>query len=198
MPTQRSSEAVAVILAGGRGTRIGGEKAIVPLHGHPMIEYPLQAAQRAGLRPVVVAKRTTVLPPLEADLLIEPDEPHHPLCGVVTALRAHPTVLAIPCDMPFVTPVLLTALAQCEADAAAGTLDGHLQPFPALYRSAALPALEAVLAAEGSIRSALSALAPAAVDVAAFGDPHLMYLAVNTPADQARAEACLTRAAADA
>ena len=51
------------VLAGGRGSRIGGHKALVPLCGRPLITYPLAAARAAGLSAVVVAKRDTQLPP---------------------------------------------------------------------------------------------------------------------------------------
>lgn len=182
---------VAAILAGGRGTRIGGDKAMAPLGGRPLIEHPLAAARDAGLRPMVVAKRSTRLPPLDADLLIEPDVPHHPITGIVTALQTLPAVLAIPCDMPFLSPELLTLLARGDGDVVAARLGGQLQPLPALYRSAALPALEAALAAEASIRSAMSSLHVTTVDARTCGDVRRLYLRVNSASELERAEAML-------
>jgi len=181
-------DVIAAILAGGRGTRIGGHKATVQLAGRPLISYPIAAARAAGLGVVVVAKRTTVLPPLTTQLLLEPDEPTHPLLGIITALEHHPAVIAIPCDMPFLPPPTLAALAEMTADVALLVPD---QPFPALYRHAMLPQLQDALQAGRSVRStqAQSSLAP---ESAASTDP-ATQLTVNTPEDLARAEQRISR-----
>jgi molybdenum cofactor guanylyltransferase len=42
-------EPIGAILAGGSGRRIGGSKAIVKLHGTPLIAYPLEAMRDALL-----------------------------------------------------------------------------------------------------------------------------------------------------
>ncbi len=118
---QRDSALVAVI-AGGRGRRLGGEKALVELGGRTLISYPLQAAHGAELEALVVAKRDTTLPPVHAPVLREPDQPRHPLCGVVAALqhvraagRSRRPVLVVACDMPFVSAALLGWLARRHA-----------------------------------------------------------------------------------
>ena len=80
---------VGVVLAGGAGRRMGGAKPGTPLAGRPLIAYPLTAL-RAVLAPVaVVAKSDSVLPVLGAgvELWREPDEPRHPLAGILEALR---------------------------------------------------------------------------------------------------------------
>jgi molybdopterin-guanine dinucleotide biosynthesis protein A len=183
----RAVDVTAAILAGGRGTRIGGDKATVELAGRPLISYPIAAAQAAGLDVVVVAKRTTKLPPLEVPVLLEPDAPVHPLLGVITALNKLPAVVALPCDMPFVDPADLAALAALDANVATLSQD---QPFPALYRRPALPQMRSAVEAGASVRStqAQSRLAPAA---STARHPATMT-AVNTPEDLATAEALLS------
>ncbi len=181
-------EVTAAVLAGGLGRRIGGDKAMVQLAGHPLISYPIAAAQAAGLNTIVVAKRSTRLPHLDVPVLLEPVAPVHPLLGVLTALAEYPAVLAIPCDMPFVEPADLAALAAMDADVAT-LLPG--QPFPALFRRALLPQLREALEANRSVRStqAQSSLAPAATSST---DP-APQLTVNTTADLVRAEALINR-----
>jgi molybdopterin-guanine dinucleotide biosynthesis protein A len=49
------------VLAGGRGSRLGGAKAIADLAGRPLIAYPLDALTAAGLGPFIVAKPNTPL-----------------------------------------------------------------------------------------------------------------------------------------
>src|SRR4051812_49455051 len=84
-----SGAPVGVVLAGGLGRRLGGDKAIVELEGRALVLYPLEALHEVCDEVAVVAKRDTLLPPLAgiASLWVEPDEPRHPLCGVAHALR---------------------------------------------------------------------------------------------------------------
>jgi len=178
----RVSVTVAV-LAGGLGSRIGGDKALVQLGGRPLITYPLEASAAAGLDAVIVAKPTTRLPPTTTPLLLEPDEPTHPLLGVITALQELPAVIALPCDMPFVSPQALAALAEMQDDLA--TLWPG-QPFPSLYRRKILPKLLAALEGNQSMRS-LAAYSSRAQPMASSTDL-APPASINTSDDLAAAE----------
>jgi molybdenum cofactor guanylyltransferase len=167
--------ALVAVLAGGRGTRMGGAKAVADFGGEPLIARPLRAAAAAGLDAVVVAKASTSLPALDVPVWHEPDEPSHPLLGIVTALeRAQRPVVAIGCDMPFATPDLLARLAA--GPEAAVRVGGEIAPFPARYEPAALPALRAALALEAPVRATLAALRPGTIAV----DERLVA-SINTP-----------------
>jgi molybdenum cofactor guanylyltransferase len=192
-----SSGVVVAALAGGAGSRIGGEKALVELGGRPLISYPLGAADRAGLPAIVVCKRATALPQLGVRVLHEPDEPAHPLCGVLAALSyAQAPVLAVGCDMPFLAPPLLRALAADPAGARTIRLGARPQPLPSLFPLGCEPLLQAALAERRSLHSALELLGPEELtetQVAAFGDPARMLFSVNGPEDLARAQGWLRR-----
>jgi molybdenum cofactor guanylyltransferase len=116
---------VGVVLAGGRGRRLGGDKAIVELEGRPLIQYVLEALHEVCDDVAVVAKRDTLLPALAgtADLWIEPDEPRHPLTGVAHALQmaAGRSVLAVAVDLPLIdaAPRAAAGLATFPPDARA-------------------------------------------------------------------------------
>lgn len=51
-----SSERVAVVMAGGKGTRMNSElpKVLVPANGRPLIEYVLDALEQAGIQRIIV------------------------------------------------------------------------------------------------------------------------------------------------
>jgi len=181
-----NGQALVAVLAGGRALRMGGAKASVDLCGRPLIAYPLRAARDAGLDAVVVAKRASALPPLDERVLYEPDSPGHPLCGVLAALREGRPVLALGCDMPFVSAGLLAWLAAGEREPTVARLDGRVQPLPALYRPEDIPELERALAAEQSLRATLEGLCPRVVDereLSAFGDPRRLCFSVNDARD---------------
>jgi len=193
---RRSEAAVGAVLAGGRGARIGGAKAMVRLGGSPLISYPLAAVEEAGLEPLVVAKADSELPPLRCPTILEPDSPRHPLCGIVAALRqaGGRPVVAVGCDMPFATPALLRWLGSAPEPLVVPRAEGSLQPLPARYDGALLPALEEALAAERALRGTLEALRPRIVaepELARFGDPRRLCFNVNSRADLRRAEEML-------
>jgi molybdopterin-guanine dinucleotide biosynthesis protein A len=167
--------AIVAVLAGGRGRRMGRPKALVELDGRPLISYPLAAAAQAGLDAVVVAKAGTNLPELDVPVWREPDEPVHPLLGIVTAVeQADGPVVAVACDQPFVTPELLQRLAT--GPEAAVRVGDRLEPLPARYEPAALPALRAALDSESSLRRTLASLAPVEMECEAS-----LVASVNTP-----------------
>jgi molybdopterin-guanine dinucleotide biosynthesis protein A len=165
---------IAAVLAGGRSRRMGRAKATVPLGGRPLIAFPVAAAREAGLEPVVVAKAGSELPPLDVPVWEEPGEPSHPLSGLICALeRAGGPVVALACDMPFVSAALIARLAAAEGATTAG------QPFPGRYEPADLPALRQALERQAAVKHAL---APAVIDA----DPGELD-GVNTPEELAAA-----------
>ncbi|HEX5225850.1 MAG TPA: molybdenum cofactor guanylyltransferase [Solirubrobacteraceae bacterium] len=183
--------AIAAVLAGGAGTRLGGSKPTVPLAGSPLIGYPLRAARAANLDAVVVAKPGTRLPALSEPVVREPPAPVHPACGALAALRyaqaqAHVgAVVLMACDMPFLTPQLLAWLAGLEG--AVIVREGErLQPLVGRYPVDRAVAVAHTLAEGGSLVSALTAGVTRVVEEAelrSFGDPRRLLFNVNERAD---------------
>jgi molybdopterin-guanine dinucleotide biosynthesis protein A len=190
---------LAAVLAGGRGARLGGAKAMSTLAGAPLISRPLAAAADAGLETIVIAKPSTRLPPLAEQVALEPELPLHPLCGVVAALELAgarspaPAVLLLACDMPFLTGPLLAWLAGLDGTVMA-EVGGRPQPLLARCVPERLPALREALAEQRSLRAALGALAPRVVserELSRFGDPARLCFNVNDAADLRLAESWL-------
>jgi molybdopterin-guanine dinucleotide biosynthesis protein A len=194
--SEEPSAAVGAVLAGGRGERLGGAKAAALLGGLPLIARPLAAIEAAGLEPLVVAKRCTPLPPLSVEVVLEPDRPRHPLRGIVEALRraGGRAVVVVGCDMPLVDPGLLRALAAAPEALVVPRIDGELQPLLARYDASLLPPLERALRGSGPLRATVESLGPRVLDedeLERYGDPRLLGLNVNTPADLVEAERLL-------
>ena len=141
---------------------MGIPKALVELGGRPLVAWALAAALEAGLEAVVVAKPGSPLPPLDVPVWPEPEQPFHPLAGVVAALeRSAPrAVVALACDMPFVPAELIARLAALDAVAAAPAGEA----FPGRYERAALPILRAGLEREAPLREVLAELDAVEID----------------------------------
>jgi len=178
---------LGAVLAGGAATRLGGAKATVELAGLPLIAYPLAALSQAAVDHVVVAKADSPLPTLDITVITEPDEPRHPLAGVVAAMShagARP-VLVVPCDAPFLTSMLLRVLASAPKTTAVRS-DGRVHPLIALYATEDLARLEEAVANGDSATEAVEAIDPDWIQA-----PERETFNVNTPEDLARAEALL-------
>ena len=173
MSEKAKSDVIGVVLAGGSGSRIGGAKATAQLDGQALISYPLAAALGALSSVAVVAKDGVELPQLDqrVELWIEPDEPRHPVVGVIEALRRAEgrAVLAIACDLPLLTSEVVALIASADADGSVAVLAsaaGRPQPLLARYEPAALALLEK-FDTDGPMTEQVMALMPTLVEVPA-------------------------------
>lgn len=127
------------ILAGGKSSRMGREKALLPIGSHTLIEFVIQRLRPFVERVVVIgnahnAPQLYTLP-VEAVLTdLKPD--CGPLMGIYTGLMHTETALnlLVPCDMPWVEGRLIEQLLRrCDGDirvvASLHPTEG-IQPFP--------------------------------------------------------------------
>ena len=190
-------EPVGVVLAGGLGRRIGGAKALVELNRRALISYPLEAVWRALGNVTIVAKIDTKLPSLPGvTVWVEPQEPHHPLTGIVHALGMADgrAVLVCAADMPLVTAKLVAAIAHADpggAPAVVASISGELQPLLGCYQPSALTPLAGARAGI-ALREAVAALRPVTYEV---GDRDALFN-VNSPDELLQASVLLDRARA--
>lgn len=152
----------AVILAGGRGSRLGGvDKGLLEVGGRPLVLWVLEALGARASAVYVSANRNL---PAYAELgarhgfaLVSDDEDDFrgPLAGVAAALeRAEsPLVFSCPCDSPALDGSLIDLLRRHlldhEAEIAVARDSERLQPVFALYRRDLAAKLRAWLAAGG-------------------------------------------------
>jgi molybdenum cofactor guanylyltransferase len=193
MPSEQ--QPIGVVLAGGRGVRMGGPKLAVALRGEPLIGYPLRALQAVLEHVAVIAKPDVELPELSGVMVwIEPQEPCYPLVGVVEALAlaGGRAVLVCAADLPFVTPALITRLADAPADGAPAVIatspSAGPQPLLGRYEPAAAELLASVASeARLPVRAAVAAIGPRLLEVS---DEEELFN-VNSPDDLLLAAALL-------
>lgn len=184
------------MLLGGGSTRMGRDKASLPLAGVPAATRVARVLDDLFDEVLLVGGA----PPADAPgrRIADPDDaPQCALRGLVAALAATraPRLVVVATDLPLVTPDLLLGLVSWpEAAAVAPRRDGFAQPLCAVYRVAdALPVARTRLAAGTlalhGLLEALGASTLEGADLAALDPDGRALLNVNTPEDHARAEA---------
>jgi len=136
------------IMAGGRSSRLGVNKAFLKFHDRPAVELVLEKVS-ALVSPVVIITNS----PAEFRHLNIPAAPDirpgcGPLSGIHAALSLSATeyVLVVSCDLPLLTPQILRALLSAYPGYDI-TLYKHalFEPLCAVYRRTCLPALEELI-----------------------------------------------------
>jgi molybdopterin-guanine dinucleotide biosynthesis protein A/SAM-dependent methyltransferase len=179
-----TSAALGAVLAGGRGSRLGGRKATAEVLGRPLLDWTLDALRGAVDEVVVIAKVATPLPPTDAPVWRSEPPDFHPRHGLVSALRGARgrPVVVVPVDMPLVPVALVETLLGIVEDGAPAAIPqsgGRIHPLCAAYHPVALGQLEAAEHDE-PLKRTLDRLGAAIVPADAMGD---RLLNVNTPAD---------------
>jgi molybdopterin-guanine dinucleotide biosynthesis protein A len=147
-------ETAAIILAGGRGKRMGMDKATLVFQGKPLLLRQIEALQSTGFQEVVVAlgKRRALPFELKVPVVEDVFPDRGPLAGIhagLSTIRA-PLALVLACDMPFfVAPLIHKLLELSQAEKIAVCVrNGLIEPFPGIYPKRLLPLLNRVLASE--------------------------------------------------
>jgi molybdopterin-guanine dinucleotide biosynthesis protein A len=145
-----------VVLAGGQGRRMGGvDKGLQPLRGKPMAQWVLER-----LAPQVDEILINCNQNLDAyarfGYRLVPDEIGGfagPLAGLHASLKAaaHPLVVTVPCDSPFLPPDLVSRLKSKLGDNVLAVAKTGDQPHPvfSLVRKDVLDNLAAFLRSGG-------------------------------------------------
>ena len=182
-----------VILAGGRATRMGADKALVEFRGRPMIEHVAAALSAAGLETLVVGRAQA--PGGLSAIADIADLGGGPAVGLLTAFR-HVTdsdVLLLAVDQPQVRSATITEILQQPGDAVVPTALGHPQVTCALYRREAHDAIErAISAGRMKLRRMLDDVDTNYVDEptwSGWGEDGRSWLSLDTPEAVRTAEA---------
>ena len=140
-----------VILAGGQGTRIGGDKGLQSLRGRPLLIWVLDTVRNQSDEVLLSANGGRDEYAELGCLVIADQTPGWagPLAGLQSALNhaRHDWIACVPCDTPFLPKDLIARLyaAIGGSDAAVAVVEGRRQPTIALYRKSVLPKLNAYL-----------------------------------------------------
>jgi len=197
-----------IVLCGGKSTRMGSPKALLPFGSETMLQRVVRLLGGVTSPLVVVAAPAQELPPLPASVIVTRDEREGrgPLEGLRAGLKALPETVdaayVTSCDVPLLAPAFVERMIELVADHEISVMeiDGFTHPLSAVYRRRTLPHVEALLAAD-RLRPAFlfEAVRTRRVQPSEMAsvDPQLLTLRnLNTPQDYEEALAT-SRAAGD-
>ncbi|MGE6133220.1 molybdenum cofactor guanylyltransferase MobA [Aeromonas salmonicida] len=192
----------AVILAGGRATRMGGEdKGWVALAGRPLIDHVLERLRPQVDEVLINANRSQTRYQALAPVISD-DNPDYlgPLAGMQAGLAAahHDWVLFVPCDGPALPHVLMSrfrAALTPDTELVVAHDGDWLQPVVALLHKSLLPSLTLALA-EGERKIDIW-FARHKMAVVSFADQPDAFINLNSPAELAAYEARLLNSSTD-
>lgn len=130
-------EVTGIILAGGKGSRMGSEKGLVHLAGLPMINYAIQVLSTV-CKNIIISTSSEDYKSLGYQVVADEIPGIGPMGGIFSALRQSKTEknLVLSCDMPFVTKeLMLFILENAEGFQVAVPWHGnrHYEPLCAFY-----------------------------------------------------------------
>jgi molybdopterin-guanine dinucleotide biosynthesis protein A len=186
-----TANVTAVVLAGGKSSRMGTAKALLDFDGEPLILHIVRALNDLFGETVVVAAPEQDLPALPARLVRDEVAYQGPVGGIYYGLRAAGGEFSFvtSCDVPFLNSRLIAYLvAQITGhDVAVPYWENRFQPLHAVYRKSVLPLLKAQLE-RGELRpiylfEKVRTRKIEPPELAAFDPEGLSFLNMNTPED---------------
>jgi molybdopterin-guanine dinucleotide biosynthesis protein len=140
-------DVTGIVLAGGKSSRMGKDKALLPMPGGTMLSVALLFLRQHFYKVMISGDR----PDLEGKgvQVISDSYPGCSLAGIHSALKAADTdwVFVMPCDMPFPSTSILNKLLKerLNADAVVPRTDKGCEPLFALYHRRVLEVVERFL-----------------------------------------------------
>jgi molybdopterin-guanine dinucleotide biosynthesis protein A len=193
-----------VIQAGGKSTRMGGDpKALMELGGRRIVERVLDVVRQVAERVLLVTNTPDLYAYLGLPMVPDVFPEGGSLGGIYSGLRAAPgdAAFTVACDMPFLSVAVarLVVGRAAEADVVAPRIGEQWETLHACYGKACLGPMERCLRA-GRLKitgffDEVRVVALSEAEIAAVGDPGVVFMNVNTPAELERARALAAGAA---
>jgi len=143
-----------VVLCGGKSTRMGTSKAMLPFGPETMLQRVVRLLSEVVSPIVVVAAIDQDLPQLPSGVIVTRDENEGrgPLEGLRAGLKALPTAVdaayVTSCDVPLLETGFVRQMIDLanDYDIAVMEIGGFTHPLSAVYRRSTLPSVEDLLA----------------------------------------------------
>jgi molybdenum cofactor guanylyltransferase len=145
----------ALVLSGGRSTRMRRDKAALSYHGQTQLEWAVSLLQPYAQRVFVSVRPDQTTDPVRArfDQIVDKHQDLGPIAGIIAAQEKYPGVawLVVACDLPFIDHATLSTLIAARqtrrlATAYRSSHDVLPEPLCAIYEPASREPLLAYVA----------------------------------------------------
>ncbi|SHI81240.1 molybdenum cofactor guanylyltransferase [Desulfofundulus thermosubterraneus] len=186
------TEITGVILAGGKSTRMGMDKAFIPIGQTTMIKKIASELRKVFSRVMVVSnKREFLYQHLGLPVVNDLRSGCGPLGGIHAGLTFAdtPYIFVVACDMPFIDARLIPVLVgTCSGyDAVVPRIKECMEPLFAVYSKSCLPSIEQVIDNKNfKLVDLLSRLKVNYIDESRLNlvpDLKRVFININTPRD---------------
>jgi molybdopterin-guanine dinucleotide biosynthesis protein A len=194
--------ATGIILAGGKGSRINKNKALIMLpDGKTLLHKCVRSLSAVLAKIVIVTNQKELYLDYDARVVEDLVKNKGPLGGIYTGLSCSTTHcnFVIGCDMPFPQPSLIELLLQdCDDyDVAIPETVGEVEPLFAVYSKNCLPVISDHLQKDDlKIRKIFEKLKVQIIreeKIQEVDPQHLSFFNINTNEDLKKAQAMLKR-----
>jgi molybdenum cofactor guanylyltransferase len=188
-------DVTAVVLAGGKSSRMGRPKSLLVFDGEPLILHIVRALKRMFAETVIVAAPEQELPDLAAILVRDEVAYQGPVGGIYYGLKAASGnfCFVTSCDVPFLNLALISHLTSqmLNHDVVVPHWENRFQPLHAAYRTSVLPLLKEQLD-RGELRPVylfdkVRTRKIGEDEIRRFDPEGLSFFNMNTPDDYERA-----------
>jgi molybdenum cofactor guanylyltransferase len=188
-------DATAVVLAGGKSSRMGRPKSLLLFDGEPLIVHIVRALKRMFAETVIVAAPDQELPDLPVTLVRDEVAYQGPVGGIYYGLKAAGGnfCFVTSCDVPFLNHALIAHFTSqiSNYDVVVPFWEDRFQPLHAVYRTSVLVLLKEQLD-RGELRPVylFDKVKTCKIEETAirrFDPEGLSFLNMNTPDDYQRA-----------
>jgi molybdenum cofactor guanylyltransferase len=197
----KRAKITGIILAGGKGTRIGSNKSLLKMGDGYVIDRVLDTLSQFTSSIIIVTNEDQAEPaesPRPGVRVLKDAHPGKgPLGGIYTGLLHAETVysLVVGCDMPFLNRDLLNHLVNTASghDAVAPKIGWMIQPLHAVYSRDCLPPVEKLLG-QGELQiiklfELVNTRYVTESEIDRFDPDHRSFLNINTEDDLVKAQA---------
>ena len=185
----------SIVLAGGKGLRLGHEKALETVGNKSLIQWVVFSLSFLNSDIIIVTAAKQVFPRFigypKLKMVTDTYPGKGPLGGIYTGLAASDSFynLVVACDMPFLNQALLDYMIQISAnfDLVVPRLGNMIEPLHAVYSKGCLASIECLLKQGNlSVRELFTLVKVKyveATEINRFDPKHLSFFNVNTEAD---------------
>lgn len=137
----------AIILAGGKSSRMGTDKGLVLLNRKPMIQHIIEAVQKTEINDILIISNNLAYKqfglPVYSDIIKESG----PLGGIYTGLVNSTTSrnMILSCDIPFINDEVMNVLLEDQSQSPITVLKykDRIHPLIGIFNTSIIPDLQA-------------------------------------------------------